>query len=430
MRRHFGFLRLFSSAVTMQALLSAANFATGLIFIRLTSDVEYGSFVLVNNALVLLSALQGAFILPFTVMRVMRADKDERAQLIGGMRSQQLRALVPISVAGVIVTGLLWAFHVIDDHAGLLVMAAVLACAATLYREFYRVVLLSFKRPNDVLRSDAVYVVLLVAGALIATLFARPAVVAVACLFGTALVGQLLLSRSLWKFEPWSTSNHPPMWRDVARLGAWSGMGAAVHWSFSQGYNYLVAGTLDVTAVAALSATRLFMMPVSLLSSGIGTIMFPTASSWLHAHGAATVMRRVTLFALGLVAAALCYLFVMWVLRDWIFVHILRKSMPQRDLLLTLWSVVVLLIVLRDQLGWLLAARGRFRMLTMMTVISAVLSLTVSYFSMLKVGVPGALIGVITGELVNVLGVIVLSIRELRIARIDAAAALAASQPS
>jgi hypothetical protein len=47
------FLRLFSSALASQALLSATSFALGLLLIRYTSDHEYGSYALVLGAVVL-----------------------------------------------------------------------------------------------------------------------------------------------------------------------------------------------------------------------------------------------------------------------------------------------------------------------------------------------------------------------------------------
>ena len=55
-------LRLFSSAVIDQALLSATNFAVGLLLIRYTSDADYGQYVLAFNALLLITSFQGALI--------------------------------------------------------------------------------------------------------------------------------------------------------------------------------------------------------------------------------------------------------------------------------------------------------------------------------------------------------------------------------
>ena len=58
------FARLLGSAVVAQALLSAANLCVGLILIRRTDDQEYGYYVLVLNALMLITQIQTQFIAP------------------------------------------------------------------------------------------------------------------------------------------------------------------------------------------------------------------------------------------------------------------------------------------------------------------------------------------------------------------------------
>jgi len=106
------------------------------------------------------------------------------------------------------------------------------------------------------------------------------------------------------------------------------------------------------------------------------------------------------------------YLAVMWLLRDWIFTRVLHKQFAQRDLLLKLWSVVFVLMVCRDQLIHFPVVRGRFHTLAILTLATAVVSLTVSYVLMLRLGVVGALIGVLVGELINVVGIARLAFRE------------------
>ena len=201
---------------------------------------------------------------------------------------------------------------------------------------------------------------------------------------------------------------------EIAPLATWSASGAVIHWTFSQGYNYLVAGTLSVAAVAAVAGTRLMMMPINLLSTGIGTLMLPTTAGWLQHHKPRRVFRRLVLFAIGVALLSMIYLAVMWLLRDWIFTRVLHKQFPQRDLLLKLWSVVFVLMVCRDQLIHLLVVRARFHMLASLTLATAVVSLTVSYVCMLRLGVVGALIGVLVGKSINVVGIAGLSYREVR----------------
>jgi O-antigen/teichoic acid export membrane protein len=79
-----------------------------------------------------------------------------------------------------------------------------------------------------------------------------------------------------------------------------------------------------------------------------------------------------------------------------------------------MWFFIFALMVFRDQLLFLPLARRRFRILTGITFLSAVLSLSVSYVMMRRVGVEGALIGVLTGEISSVLGLVLLSTLEMR----------------
>ena len=101
-------------------------------------------------------------------------------------------------------------------------------------------------------------------------------------------------------------------------------------------------------------------------------------------------------------------------LRDWIFDTLLNKQFAQRDQLLILWSMAFLVMVVRDQLIYLLVVHGRFRFLTLLAVVTAVVSLSVSYLGMLHYGTAGALLGILTGELINVTGIILLSFREAK----------------
>jgi O-antigen/teichoic acid export membrane protein len=339
------------------------------------------------------------------------------------MRTDQTR-FVPF-IAGFV--ALLAAALQLSGHLSV-ALAAVLfggtaAVVAAMRREFFRMVLFAYRRSNDVLKSDFIYCILLVGGAFLATLTPHPAAVAALTLALSCLVGASLLSRALWRYEPWNRDAPRGMLRELAPQGAWSAFGGGIHWVFSQGYNYLVAGTLDVTAVAALAATRLSVMPVGLLSTGLGTLMLPTVSKWANDHAAAKVLKRLALFATGLAAAAACYLILMWLARDWIFSNLFRKSFAQRDLLLLLWCAIALVTAFRDQLYYFLVTRARFRLTSSITLLSAIVSLSISVAAIHRLGVIGALIGLLGGEVFNVIGIVFFSLREARRAPAPLAAA-------
>ena len=227
-----------------------------------------------------------------------------------------------------------------------------------------------------------------------------------------ALVGGSLQRRSLRAHEMWNAEVSTGVLKQIYVVGIWATAGAGIHWLFAQGYNYLVAGTLSITSVAAIAATRTLIMPVNLVSTGISSFMFPTVSSWLQQHNPSLVLKRLGLLATGLVMIASIYLAFVWIFRDWIFSNILKKHFAQQNLLLGLWFAVSIAMLLRDQLLYILVARARFRLLSGVTLASAILSLSTSYFAMRRFGDAGALCGLLLGEVISVIGLVVMSLRE------------------
>jgi O-antigen/teichoic acid export membrane protein len=405
---------MLSGGVAVQILTSGSNFIVGLLLIRRTSDIEYGSYVLITTAVVMATTLQGSFIQPPMLIRLTRSDRDGRAALIGGLYRDQNR-LVPLLLIPLLAIVLfLSSTGRLDVRLAVMLVAGTAAMMTTLHREFFRMALFAYRLPNAVLRADTVYCLLLVGGAALATLGSFPAAFTALSMAVAALVGRYLLSKSLWRHESWNRKAPYGMLREIFHQGAWSAFGGGMHYLFGQGYTYIVAGSLSVSAVAALAATRLAILPVNLLSNGIGAVMLPTVAKWNHAQRASVVLRRVTLFAFGLMALMGAYLVVMWLTRDWIFTHILKKKFADRDLLLVVWSVISLVTVFRDQFMYFLVVRGRFQSTSSVTFACAVVSLTTTFIAVHHFGAIGAPIGVLTGETLNILGTGVLSVREAR----------------
>lgn len=407
------FARMFGSALTSQALLSAANFGVALLLLRHTTDLQYSYYILITGGIILAVSLQNSYIAPAMVNRMTRLSPAECGDLTGGLYREQWRIIVVAGVVATIITTAFWFEGLFDTMHLLLGLAAIAATVMALRREFFRMVLLAYRRAWEVLRGDVTYCVLLVAGVLLATTSTVPAAAAVLALGLAALVASLFLSRALRRREAWNEQGTPGILREIAPLASWSVAGAAVHWSFSQGYTWLVAATLEVSAVAAIAATRLLAMPVNLLTTGIGSLMLPLVSRWLHESGAPTVLRRLFWFALGIGAAAACYFTVLWFLRDWVFAVLLKKQFAQRDTLLMLWSASFVLMAINQQLLWLLVARQRFHRLTSLGLVSAVVGLSCSYWGMLRYGGLGAPLGILVGEGISSIGLAILCWLEL-----------------
>jgi O-antigen/teichoic acid export membrane protein len=405
--------RVFGGAVISQGLLSVINLLTGLILIRRTTQAQYGYFVLIAGAAPLLVQLQNQLISPLLTSRVTSASDTERKNYVGGLlREQRLLRLI-VAVASLTVCCVLWLSGAVESATAVILFAGVIAAVAALFRDFLRMILVTYRRPYDVLQADVVYAFLFVGGVWLSTLTNIPAALSALAMAGAAVVGGYLLSRALWRHDAWNQPGLRGAFSSSMLVGVWAATGAVIHWMFNQGYTYIVALRLDVTAVAAIAATRLLLSPLGVFSLGISSLMFPTSSLWLKHHGPRGLFRRVLLFACGLSCISVLYIGVMWSMRGWIFLHILKRDYGQRDLLLGIWSLIFFCTVIRDQLIFLQMARGHFKLLAGLTAFCAVLGLTVTAFAIGRFGAAGGLSGLLAGEVAYVVGVITLAVRDL-----------------
>lgn len=407
---------MFGSAVASQVVLSAASFVVGILMVRRTSEAEYGAYVLIIGAVILATSLQYAFIGPAMVNRMAHLDPRRCGELTGGLFREQRFVVGLLGLGMVLGIGVLWLLQRIEAPTALMLLAATLAVAGTLYREYFRMVLHAYRRAFAVLRMDLLYVAVLVAGALVATKTGLPAAAVAVVLAAAAVVAAFMLFASLRGVAEWDSGGMPGILWHIAPLATWSTAGAAIHWTVSQGYAVLAAATLDLTAVAAIAATRMLAMPVSLLSAGIGSLMLPLTARWLADNGALPTLRRLVGIGIGLALASVAYFGLLWLGRDWVFGTVLQKDFAQSDTLLLLWAASFVVLAFNQQLLWLLVARSRFRALTVLALVSALVALSCSYLAMLHMGGAGAPLGILIGELISTAGIAALCWRELGLA--------------
>lgn len=407
-----GLARLFGSSIADQAMLSAANFGVGLILIRYAAEAQYGYYILAFNTMMLLTTLQGTFIGTPMVIRLPGLDQAARRQWMGSLLRDQKWLGAAGGALALVVALAGWAMGLFDGESTLVAVAAIGLVLAALYREYLRGILLMYHRPQQVLGADAIYVAVLLAGCALAV--RTPAAAAGALLAGTmaALACASVLRRVL--ANDIERGAAPGRLREIARMGFWAASGGVIYWLFNQGYNFLTAATLDLAAVAALAASRLTLMPINLLLAGMQKQLTPLASDWMHGMGARRTLRRLMLFSLALALFTLLYGAVIWLLRDWIFLDLMRKDFPQRDLLLVLWIGLFVLMVIREPIMMVPLLRQRFRALSAATLVCALIALAISYVGMLQLGPVGAVIGILTGEACYGLAVIVMAWREVR----------------
>jgi O-antigen/teichoic acid export membrane protein len=408
-------MRLFSTAVGGQVLLSGANFLVGFILIRYTSDRDYGMYVLVTSTLLLLTTAQNAWLLGPLAVMAPRMSAEQRRGVIGAIKITQREVLRYLALGLLIVPVIGYLSGLLSALVASVVGCAILASWAGLRREYLRSLLLIYSRPRSLVAADAVYAAVLLAGVLIAVFFGPVAIVGAAFTLSLAAwAGAGFAHYSLGVDPGWVAGDARPVWPEIRRLGVWSLAGAVIYWLFGQSYNYLLATRLDLGAVADVNAARLMLMPAFVLSIGIASLLGPTAATWYVESGVRALLRRLMLFVVGVGVLDLCYFLVIWFARNWLLRTVLHKHIEDQDRLLLLWGAVVVVGVVRDVMQCALLALGRMKSMAWQLGYSAAAALLITWFGFAWWGASAVLIGQIAGELVNIAGIMLLLRNHLR----------------
>ncbi len=408
-------LRLFSAAVIDQGIISLANLALAALLIRYVGAGEYGLFVLVQVSIALLASIMDAWVNgPLSVLAPQRSE-EQRDVMISGVRFSLLRFLGLLFLPCLAVPLIGSALGFIESSMVPLLVMGVIAGTIGLYREFLRSALRIRAEMNKLLLADAAYVTVLISGAVLAVNVPDPsAVKALMALAVAAATGIFFLRRALDIPKFSDTAARKKSWREMRPLGIWAAVGAAIYWVQSQSFNYALAIRLSEVAVGHVNASRLMIMPMFQLCTGVSHLLLPSAAGWLHHEGLPSLVRRLLKFMAVLLVMDVAYLLVLWVMRDWITEDLMRAEIPHRDLLILLWATHALLGMTREMLQAALLALKRFRALAWLSLVAAVAALGSMWFGVVHLGAPGAVVGTAAGELTFLIGLIFLLMQSLR----------------
>jgi O-antigen/teichoic acid export membrane protein len=408
-------LTKFSVAVFDQGMLSAANFVIGFTLIRFTTDSDYGLFVLSQSVVTLLVAAHYSWLSAPLSVTAAPKPPELRRRMIGAIESSQGWLLRYVALVALLAVGLGFALGKLSWLIALVCAGTVLSGWAAMRRDYFRTMLLMYSRPNEVLRADTIYVLVLVLGVFIAAIESKHAILlAISAVILATWLGSFRARATLAKDPGWISGESGPFWQEIRNLGTWSLVGAVIYWIFSQSYNYVLAARIDLKSVADVNAARLMLMPVIVLTVGIGGLLPPNAATWLADLGFKRMIRRLLAFIAIVGLIDLVYVGVVWIGRNWVTDVLMHKHILDRDRLLILWAGVALIGLVRDVLQPALFALRRVRSMAWMVALGAVVSLSFMWWGLTRYGAAAALMGQILGELLNLAGIIALLVRHSR----------------
>lgn len=193
--------------------------------------------------------------------------------------------------------------------------------------------------------------------------------------------------------------------------GKWAAMTVFFYFLRTQAHTLITASLLGPVGVAHLNASRMFVTPAVMLTPALSQVLMPRLAT-LRASDPRKVNAAGMMFTLVLLSISIVYsLLLLFFLED-IVPFVLGDQYDTPFILVLFWCLLTVVLALRNGMEMVLQILRRFRVLTLLNTISAIIALASVYGMILVFGISGAITGITIGEVVLVLGCFFVSGRD------------------
>ncbi|WP_163000245.1 hypothetical protein [Sphingobium yanoikuyae] len=185
----------------------------------------------------------------------------------------------------------------------------------------------------------------------------------------------------------------------VMAMAIWSVPGAMFSWLQNGFYLTLVALSLSLSAVGEISAARMIAMPILIMASGLLRLAQVQAGRRLAAEGAASAIRNARQLALTCVVVGVLVATACWILDSVVDRRWLPSAYPHLLSLAGAWLAFVAATTARGVFTSLFQAMGRYRELFLCGAFVLPFVLGGVVLGPFALGLPGAVLPMVLGEL-------------------------------
>lgn len=400
-------LKILASSVVVQAMLSLANFAAGLLMLRYTSAADYGMYVLIGSALLAVSGAQAALICTPLAITAPTLTKDAQAALIHTLLLKQFKIWLPLAL--VFGIGILLAVFLkkVAIMMALAMLAGVVSTLALLFRDYLRQIVFIKALSHWLLLIDGLFIAVQLSVIAVVVFYINlPLPWAVAALGMAGLLSAGLAYRVIGARHGWSTQDYPQALTQSWQLGRWTLTGSLITWLHTQGFYYLLAAILSVSAVAQVAAARMLLMPVNLMLGGINGQLLPIAAKWYQNEGQRSLVKKLSAITAGIVTLALVYFGFLVLFKEFIIVTVLKQSVAALQTIIASWALVFLLVIFRQMAMMVLLVQKKVAIITYLSLLSTPVSLLCAWWAISHFGPMASVWGILAGELIDLCGIL------------------------
>ncbi len=181
--------------------------------------------------------------------------------------------------------------------------------------------------------------------------------------------------------------------------GKWALGGVMVTWGQSQGYVYVLGLLKGSELIAEANAARLFLAPISVVSTSIYKVIMPRLVNLKNNHNidyAVSIVRRIMFVMLILIVM---YTSILGIYADWIVYKFMGNKYQMVNMLIYLWAFYFICQAFRNTNSILLQVIRLFKRITLSNLFTSVFVLVTSLLTVTRYEVQGVIMVMSLGEL-------------------------------
>lgn len=380
-----------------QGMISLINLAVQILLIKNVSKNEFGYYSVAFSIIMYLMSFQNAVVnTPITVSLASKQNDAKNIYLSAVFNGQFYLLIIICSVGAVI--SFISKLVGFNSNYSLLSMSIFIGSFGILNREFLRSYFFAEEKPGKVLKLDIYYGLIYIGLIVLSFFFYKISVPLVLVFMGLAASFDSLILNKSFKYK-FSLNEIKKAYKENWLISKWSLIGITVTHIQGFAYLYVIGIILGEAAMGEVSASRLLLMPLGLITNGWGNVARPYGAKLREQGKLKKFFKNLLIAGFVFPVFVLVLVGIMYMFSDFILTYFFTNYYKKIFEYLLFWAVLSSIGFLQANASYGLQVIKKFKSLAIINAGTMILTVVSSIILTKYFGIKGALTASLIGSL-------------------------------
>lgn len=380
-----------------QGLLSVINLGVQVLLINTVLKSEFGYYSVALSIIMYLMSFQNAVVNTPLTVSIASKSKEVKNKYISSVFSGQLIVLGLMAILGILLSIIFFLLG-LSEGESLIIACISVGGFGILNREFLRGYFFAEEEPVKVLKLD-IYYGLIYFGLIGLTYFFFNINVPLILLFmGLASGFDSLILNKRFKFD-FNKEHIKESYSENWTMGKWSLLSVTLTHLQSYSYLYVIGALLGSKAMADVSASRLLLMPLALITVGWGNVVRPYGAKLREKNQLKKFFKNLALAGLAFPVVVLLITVILYFSDDWLLKNVFTKDYESVFDYLFYWAILSSAMFLRLNANYGLQVIKKFKSIAKVNAFAAFFVIILTVILTYEYQIEGALIASLIGQI-------------------------------